>query len=117
MSKYKELISKSVEEVNQEQQDLQIEQVKIEYAHGLLSIESNILNAKKETSQAEVTLGKAKAALEAAKGGGPDNYVQKIVDAKQAVTKAEFDLESKKEAAKEIDELKAYLVDLQEELF
>lgn len=115
--KYIDLISKSSEEINQEEQALKVEQAKIEFAQGLLSIDSNLLNAKKDISIATSNHAKAKLALEKAKAGEPSNFVQNIVDAYQAEKKAEFDVSDKQRVYDEIVALKDYLVALQEELF
>ena len=116
-SKYIDLISKSSEEVNKEEQALKVEQAKIEFSQGLLSIDSNLLEAKRAISIAESNVAKSKLALDKAKAGDPENFVQNIVEAYQAEKKAVFELSDKNRIYDEIVELKEYLVALQDELF
>lgn len=114
--KYKELITKSEQEQQTEQVDLNVAQAQNTLDQGILSVKSEMLKQEAKVKQSENREKDAERALETSKSANPFN-VQNILDARTNLEQAKLNTEAEKEAYNKIQEAHNYLETLKTELF
>lgn len=115
-TKYKEGISKSSADVEQELVELSVEQAANVLEQGTLSVKSQLLNAQGEVKTAEIEVSRLERELQNAKFSNPFN-VNTILSTRTQLLKAQLNVEAKKDVFNQIEESHKFLVDLKSELF
>lgn len=114
--KYKELITKSEQEQQSEQVELNVAQAQNTLEQGILSVKSEMLKQEAKVKQSENREKESERVLEASKSANPFS-VQNILDARTNLEQAKLNTEAEKEAYTKIKEAHDYLETLKNELF
>ena len=114
--KYKELITKSEQEQQTEQVDLNVAQAQNTLEQGILSLKSQMIKQESEVKKYENLEKEAERTLESSKSCNPFN-VQNILDARTNLEQAKLNTQAEKEAYNKIQEAHNYLETLKTELF
>lgn len=114
---YAQGISRTNEDLQFEQKELTIQQAELNFSQSLLSLKGQLLTAEGEMKKKESYVNNAELALANSKFTTPENLVQNIVNAKQALKQAELNLETAREAHSELNSMYEFLEDTKKELF
>ena len=115
--KYRALITQTAETVEAETLDLRVEQAENSFDQGLLSIKSKMITAEQNVKKQSSEVKNAETALLQSKRALPDNLVQGIINAKQALEQAKLNKIAAESAHKELQDMYNYLIEVKGELF
>lgn len=115
-AKYRDLLTRTKEEVQQELLDITVEQAENDLAQGILSIKGQALKAEAEYKKSLSDVASAQRRLDEAKSSNPFS-VQAILDARGNVESYQLSSESLKAEYERLLDAQKYLESLREELF
>lgn len=115
-STYRNLISRTKEEVSSDARDAEVAQAETSLEMGILSVKRSLIDAEKALKEETNKVSRAEANIQTAIASVPFN-VQAILNARTAKLQAEANIVTKQAEFDSVEEAYNYLIGLRKELF
>lgn len=116
MSNYKQLISRSQQEIDAEMIDFTVDSARNEMQQGILSVKSQVLSAEKQLKGYKSAVAKAEIALQTARSKNPFS-VQSLLDARRSLLQANESVEEQQRVVNQYKEALDFLISEEKALF